>query len=136
MKYSASTRGFYDVAVHGDAIPADAVDVSKEDHAALVGGQVQGMRIVPDANGFPVLAEWSPSPAELLARLKTDARQALLDSDKVAARCMKFGVDYPQAWRTRDVALVGIVNLPEETDPASVVWPDDVPYPAGTDWGA
>lgn len=58
--YSPSTRGFYLPEMHGDAIPADAVAVSAEAHAALLAGQAAGQRIVPGPGGAPTLADYPP----------------------------------------------------------------------------
>ena len=55
--YAKSTHGFYDTAIHGDNIPADAVEISAEEHSALINGQSQGKRIVADENGFPMLVD-------------------------------------------------------------------------------
>lgn len=55
MFYSKTTSGFYSQAIHGDNIPGDAVEITAEQHAALLQGQSDGKQIVPDANGFPVL---------------------------------------------------------------------------------
>ena len=63
MRYSKSTGGFYDTAIHGENIPADAVEISNEQHAALLEAQSQGKRIQPDADGFPVAVE--PPPPSL-----------------------------------------------------------------------
>lgn len=69
MFYSKSTGGFYDTAIHGDNIPADAVEITNDLHAALLEGQSQGKIIVADENGFPVLADPpEPSYDEELAR--------------------------------------------------------------------
>lgn len=57
MFYSKSTGGFYDRAIHGDNIPADAVEITAEQHAALLTGQSEGKRIVADANGYPILVD-------------------------------------------------------------------------------
>jgi hypothetical protein len=67
MLYSPNTGGFYDSAIHGDAIPADAVEITAEVHAALLQGQSSGKRIVADAEGHPVLAD---PPAPTLDELK------------------------------------------------------------------
>jgi hypothetical protein len=68
MKYSQSTNGFYDEAIHGDAIPEDAVEITVEEHAALIEGQSQGKLITADENGKPVLQDRpAPTKAELLA---------------------------------------------------------------------
>lgn len=55
MHYSKSTGGFYDSAIHGDNIPADAVEITVEQHDALLAGQSTGKRIVADAEGSPTL---------------------------------------------------------------------------------
>lgn len=68
MFYSKSTGGFYSREIHGDNIPADAVEITKELHAALIEGQSQGKLITADENGKPVLQDRpAPTKAELLA---------------------------------------------------------------------
>ena len=57
MYYSKSTGGFYDTAIHGDNIPADAVEITGEEHKALLEGQSQGKIIAADKNGKPVLVD-------------------------------------------------------------------------------
>ena len=74
MFYSKSTGGFYDRAIHGDNIPADAVEISTELHAALLEGQSQGNRIIADENGFPVLAD---PPAKTQAQIIAEYEAAL-----------------------------------------------------------
>ena len=54
MFYSKSTGGFYASEIHGDAIPADAVEITADEHAALLAGQSQGKLIQADAKGKPV----------------------------------------------------------------------------------
>lgn len=72
MKYAKSTNGFYDEAIHGDSIPADAVEITIEERAALLEGQSHGKRIVADANGFPVLSDPpAPTAAEIWDRIKS-----------------------------------------------------------------
>ena len=56
-KYSAATSGFYTSAIHGSNIPADAVEITDEQHAALLVGQSQGKLIVADENGYPILQD-------------------------------------------------------------------------------
>lgn len=57
MFYSAQTGGFYSPDIHGNSIPAGAVEVSDELYHALFEGQSNGKRIVADASGRPVLAD-------------------------------------------------------------------------------
>jgi hypothetical protein len=71
MFYSKSTNGFYDPEIHGDNVPVDAVEITAEEHAALINGQSQGKRIIADANGFPVLTDPpAPTSAEIWDRIK------------------------------------------------------------------
>ena len=66
--YSASTNGFYDKAIHGDSIPEDAVEITSEEHAALLEGNAAGKVIVADEDGKPVLQDPpAPTHEQLLA---------------------------------------------------------------------
>lgn len=60
MHYSPSHNSFYTSEIHGDNIPADAVEITVEEHQALLEGQSQGKRIVADENGYPVLQDPPP----------------------------------------------------------------------------
>jgi hypothetical protein len=57
MFYAKSTSGFYDAEIHGDNIPNDAVEITPEQHAALLNGQSNGKQIVGDENGQPIYRE-------------------------------------------------------------------------------
>ena len=60
MFYSKLTGGFYDREIHGDNIPADAVEITAEQHAALMAGQAEGKVIAADENGYPILQDPPP----------------------------------------------------------------------------
>ncbi|HIC7208054.1 DUF4376 domain-containing protein [Burkholderia stabilis] len=69
--YSKSTGGFYDHAIHGDNVPADAVEITADEHAALLVGQSQGRRIVADMVGRPMLADQpAATTGDVWARIK------------------------------------------------------------------
>lgn len=76
MYYSKSTKGFYTKDIHGDNIPAEAVEVSIDDYNALMEGQSNGMMIVPNDNGHPMLVAQEivepvqPTKEQLLAQLQ------------------------------------------------------------------
>lgn len=55
MLYSAITGGFYDRTIHGDNVPSDVIEITKEKYNELIEGQASGFLIVPDQNGIPVL---------------------------------------------------------------------------------
>ena len=81
MFYSKTTGGFYDTAIHGDNIPADAVDITLTEHAALLLGQSQGKLITADTLGRPVLTDPPPKP---LIEVKT-TKLAQLEQARDAA---------------------------------------------------
>jgi hypothetical protein len=82
MFYSKSTGGFYDAAIHGDNIPSDAVEITSEQHVALLEGQSQGKCITADADGYPTLTDpVPPNEDELKAACKAEAKQRLVDTD-------------------------------------------------------
>lgn len=73
MFYSKQTGGFYDSNIHGDNIPADAVEITSEQHAALLQGQSEGKVIAADASGRPVLADPpAPTPEQLATQIRAE----------------------------------------------------------------
>ena len=56
MFYSKSTNGFYLSEIHKTNIPDDAVEITKEQHAALLNAQSEGMTIQGDDQGRPYAA--------------------------------------------------------------------------------
>lgn len=63
MFYAKSTGGFYDSAIHGENMPADAVEISDAHHRALLDGQANGKIISADSAGRPVLSN-KPAPTQ------------------------------------------------------------------------
>ena len=61
MYYAPSTGGFYDPAIHGDAMPDDATPITQDQHADLIAAQAQGARIVAGPEGHPA-ADWPAPP--------------------------------------------------------------------------
>ena len=79
--FNAAKSGFYDSAVHS-SIPEGCVEVSAEDHRALMDGQSAGMAIAADEYGGPILIERPLPSAEVLAAIERawrDAQLALTD---------------------------------------------------------
>jgi len=68
--FSPSVHAFFTPALHGEAMPADAVAISGEEHRALIEGQSQGRAIACDDDGRPCLA---PVPRVTLAQLRARA---------------------------------------------------------------
>lgn len=76
MFYSPSTGGFYAAEIHGDNMPADVVEITAEEHAALLEGQSNGKLIDFDEAGYPSLTEPAAPTAEDLATAVTKKREA------------------------------------------------------------
>ena len=53
--YSASKRGFFTTATHGNRVPDDAVKISARRHRELLDAQAGGAEIMPGPNGRPTL---------------------------------------------------------------------------------
>lgn len=83
MFYSKSTGGFYAREIHGDNIPADAVEITVEEYQALLEGQSQGKRIVADESGRPILQDPPPPTIEqIIAQYDAAVQQRLDDFAK------------------------------------------------------
>ena len=120
MFYSKSTGGFYTREIHGDNIPADAVEITAEQHSELIEGQSQDKRIVADENGFPVLVDPPPPTPEQIVAQYTAAVQKHLDDfartlgyDGIMSACTyatstvpKFKAEGQYAMEARDATWV------------------------------
>lgn len=90
MYYSRSTGGFYDPAIHGADIPSDAVEITTDEHAALLAGQAEGQRIVSGPDGAPMLADPpAPTEAELAAARCMAIQDELTAIDAASARPLR-----------------------------------------------
>lgn len=80
MLFSAQTKGFYLPELHGDAVPADAVEITDEEHAALLAAQAEGKIISADAEGKPVALDRPALTGADLERALLRAVQRHLDA--------------------------------------------------------
>lgn len=96
MFYSKSTGGFYDREIHGDNIPADVVEITTEEHKALLEGQSQGKRIIANELGIPVLVDPpAPTEAEIQQQKNIEARAYLAATDWYIIRLQETGIPVP-----------------------------------------
>ena len=96
MHYSPSHNGFYLPEIHGSAIPADAVEITTEEHQALLEGQSNGKVIASDKNGKLVLKDPPPPTAEeLQAQKNAEARAYLASTDWYVVRKAETGTEIP-----------------------------------------
>ena len=122
MFYSKSTGGFYSAEIHGDAIPADAVEITTTEHATLLAGQSTGQRIEADEHGRPILRD-APVPSnDALA----DAARARRD-DLITATDYLLMPDYPiSAGQLAEVRAYrqALRDVPLQAGfPTSIDWP-------------
>lgn len=71
MYFAKSTNGFYFEALHGDAIPGDAVEIDEVTYRALLSAQASGKRIFGDSDGYPIAVD----PQTLLTLAAAQAQQ-------------------------------------------------------------
>lgn len=120
--YSASSQGFYDDK-YNPVIPNDAVEISIEQHQALLNAQAEGKVIGIGKDGRPVATDRSFNREELMASLRVRRNKLLRASDAILAPDFPITEEQRTQWLAwRDV----LRNLPEQygSDPASVVWPE------------
>lgn len=75
MFFSKNTKGFYDPTHSGIDIPADAVEITAEEYAALLLGDAAGQIIIADGGGYPILTD--PTAVLPLADLKLAKKAAI-----------------------------------------------------------
>ncbi len=132
--YSKSRGGFFDEALHGvkgtkgSKIPKDAVEVTPEDHAALMEAQADGDRILVGEGGAPVAGVYVPSNEEILAQLRARRDRDLVGSDWTQISDNSLSDAQRQAWAVYRQALRDYIALVEaaiadEEDPFGVAYP-------------
>ncbi|MDN4591254.1 hypothetical protein DBA29_22485 [Xenophilus aerolatus] len=52
--FASSSGGFYDDAIHGEHMPADAVEITRARYESLLSEQAAGKLITADAAGHPI----------------------------------------------------------------------------------
>ena len=114
MFASKTTRGFYDAAIHGDNMPDDVVEITAEEHAALLDGQSDGKLIDFDEEGRPFLADPPQPTMEQLQELaNSEARAYLSSTDWYVIRLQETGQDVPEEiLEARSQARFRVVDIP------------------------
>lgn len=129
MYYSKQTGGFYTREIHGDNIPADAVEITQGQHAELLQGQSEGKVITADKNGSPVLADLPVPTTEQLTNAARAERDRLIESvrwrierhsDELALGSEPTEPLEPLLQYTQDLR-----DVPQQSGfPESVEWPE------------
>lgn len=122
MLYSKSTSGFYSRDIHGDNIPADAVEITAEEHAALLEGQSQGKVISADEEGNPILIDPPTAPSPILSctpwqirkKLNKEGLRSAVESyvaSEVAAQDEKDAWEFATEFREDNPLLVNAASM-------------------------
>ncbi len=122
MFYSRGTNGFYSTEIHGNDIPADAVEITADEHTALLNAQSVGKIIRHDTDGRPVATDAPPPTTDQLAAQVRAQRDALISQcDWTVLPDASLTSDKQTAWRIYRQALRDITTQP--AFPASIDWP-------------
>lgn len=112
MFYSKSTGGFYSREIHGANMPADVVEITSEQHSALIEGQSNGKVITSDENGFPILIDPVITPEQIQQQTNTTARQYLASTDWYVIRMQENGTPIPQdILDAREAARASVMEI-------------------------
>ena len=138
MFFSRSSLGFFDRAIHGGAIPADAVEITAELHAALLAGQASGKQIKANAKGLPVLVDPpAPSDADIGTQVRAERDARMRDFEwryERFHRETRLALPTTDKISDLDAYMQALANVPEQSGfPRSVKWPawSPVAAPAG-----
>ena len=123
--YSPSTGGFYLEAIHGDAMPDDALSLGQDAYTALMDGQSAGKVIMPPDEGhdLPYLADPPPPTKDILAANARRERDRLL-----AETDFLIMPDYPLDEKARAAVTLYRQALrdisKQEGFPETILWPE------------
>lgn len=129
MYYSKQTNGFYTREIHGDNIPADAVEITPEQHAALLQGQSEGKVITADENGYPILQDPpQPTPEQLAATVRAE-RDRLIESVRWRLERhsdeLALGIEPTEPLETLLQYTQALRDIPQQAGfPTDIIWPD------------
>ena len=113
MFASKTTGGFYDAAIHS-TMPDDVVEITAEEHAAILEGQSKGKLIDWDEAGYPFLTDPpGPTPEQLQEQVNAEARAYLSSTDWYIIRLQETGEAIPEdVLEERAEARASVVDIP------------------------
>lgn len=123
MFFSPSLRGFLSPLLHGDALPADAIEISDDEHAELLAGLSVGRVVVVGPDGRPTLADVPEPPVEVLdIQARAQRAELLSASDWTQLPDVALTEEEVGAWRVYRRALR---DLPQQPGwPSTIAWPE------------
>lgn len=103
--FSKQTNGFYDSEFHGNNIPNDCVEITPQEHRALLEAQTNGKKITGGRDGFPILVDQPVATYDILRAMAyppiTDYIDGVVKGDQVQidkyiADCLAVKAAYPK----------------------------------------
>ncbi|WP_421170991.1 tail fiber assembly protein [Aeromonas dhakensis] len=125
MYYSPTTGTFYAREVHGENMPADVVEISKQAYNELLDGRALGSIIIMADNGLPVLTDPPPKTQQEIENAARSQRDSALNSTDWVVQ------------RHQDQLAVGVettlteheYNALQEYRQALRLWPEQAGWP-------
>lgn len=116
--FSAQTSGFYLEGFHRD-IPADAVQITQAEHAALLKAQSQGKIIQPDENGNPVAVDPAPQPEPTLTEARTTKQRQIAGAHDtfLKAQSVEYSEMERQTWDSQRTEANALLADPQAAAP-------------------
>lgn len=117
--YAPSTGSFYIDTVHGESIPDDAVEITKERHESLLSGRAAGGKIITGGDGAPVIQAPDDLPLDEQRARKVveieEARDAAIAGGFVFNNT-RFDSDAKSIQRINGAVTLSLLNPVFETD--------------------
>ena len=128
MFFSRSSLGFYDLSIHSTAIPADAVEITAEQYAALLAGQASGKQIKANAKGVPILVDPpAPTDADIGTQVRAERDARMRDFEWRYDRFLRetrLAQPTTDKLADLDAHMQALANVPEQAGfPRGVKWP-------------
>lgn len=108
--FSPETRGFYLTSVNGNNIPADAIEITPQQHQELIDGQSLG-KVISVVDGKVVLVDASgPSKEYLMSRIKEKRLQ--IENGGVQVKGLWFNSDQSSRLQFMGISM-GLYAMPK-----------------------
>lgn len=129
--FSATTLWFYDTILFNEAdIPKPYTEISNEQHAELMKGAEQGMKISTDEVGNPILVKSEISINDAISASRNEQKERLLEANGIIAPLLyleSLGLlseneaDSLNKWRQYTIEVSRVDQL--QGWPKNITWP-------------
>ena len=123
--YSFSTKGYYTPEIHGDNIPADAIEISDETYKEVFAAQCAGYILeLCEVNGVKAVPPPPPTAKELAENIRNVRAGLLIDLDALVNNPLRWSA-YSEEYKTALSAYrQALLDIPQQAG-----FPTDISYP-------